>query len=101
MTQDGSRGVPRGGVGVESRQVLPGSGAPRQRQFVLCNTITRRAWGLGFTDATLAERVGITRVQMNRIRNARAIPGVATALAVADALGCRVSDLFTVRRDRS
>lgn len=62
----------------------------------LGNCLGRVLYLRGLSDAELASRVGISRAQLNRIRNGRAIPRVATAIALASALGCRVKDLFVL-----
>ena len=66
----------------------------------LGNRLTRLAYRQRLTDAEVAARAGISRAQLNRIRNRRALPRVRTALALASALACRVADLFFLERDR-
>ena len=46
------------------------------------------------SDAEVAERAGISRAQLNRIRNGRTIPRIDTAIALARVFGCRVGELF-------
>ena len=60
----------------------------------LGNCIGRALYQRGLTDDELAVRVGLSRAQLNRIRNGRAVPRARTAVALAVALQCRVSDLF-------
>jgi transcriptional regulator with XRE-family HTH domain len=60
----------------------------------LANRLTRLAYRRRLTDAEIAARAGVSRAQLNRIRNRRAVPRVRTALALASALSCRVGDLF-------
>jgi transcriptional regulator with XRE-family HTH domain len=48
----------------------------------------------GWTDATLAARAGLDRAHVNQLKNGRALPTVATALAVARALGVPVAAAF-------
>ena len=64
----------------------------------LQNSITRRLWSQGLTDEALAVRSGLSRRQIQRIRNRKAIPRVGAALAIANALGCHVSDVFHLIR---
>lgn len=48
----------------------------------------------GWTDTDLAERAGLDRAHVNQIKNGRALPTVATALALARALGLPVATVF-------
>jgi transcriptional regulator with XRE-family HTH domain len=48
----------------------------------------------GWTDADLAGRAGLDRAHVNQIKNGRALPTVATALALARALGVPVATAF-------
>lgn len=48
----------------------------------------------GWTDAGLAERAGLDRAHVNQLKNGRALPTVATALALARALGVPVATVF-------
>jgi len=41
----------------------------------------------GWTDAALAAGAGLDRAHVNQVKNGRALPTVATALAIARALG--------------
>jgi transcriptional regulator with XRE-family HTH domain len=58
----------------------------------------------GWTDGELAARAGLDRAHVNQLKNGRALPTVATALAIAGALGLPVAEAFppgtTVRRRR-
>jgi len=67
---------------------------------VLGNHVGRRIYGTGLSDIDIARRAGLTRAQLNRIRNGHVVPMVRTALALAAALGCRVADLFFLRTPR-
>ncbi|MCW5892923.1 MAG: helix-turn-helix domain-containing protein [bacterium] len=67
----------------------------------LVRLLAERAW----TDAELAERAGLDRAHLNLLKNGRALPTVATALAIARALGVSVAAAFppgssTARRTR-
>lgn len=48
----------------------------------------------GWTDRTLAARAGLDRTHVNQLKNGRALPTVASALAVARALGVPVGVVF-------
>jgi transcriptional regulator with XRE-family HTH domain len=48
----------------------------------------------GWTDTMLAGRAGLDRAHVNQLKNARALPTVATALAIARALGVPVARAF-------
>ncbi len=47
-----------------------------------------------WTDAELAARAGLDRAHVNQLKNGRALPTVATALALARALGVPVATVF-------
>ena len=49
---------------------------------------------LGLTQAQLAERAGISRTAVTAIEGERLVPSVAAALALAEAMGTTVEDLF-------
>jgi len=48
----------------------------------------------GWSDVELAARAGLDRAHVNQVKNGRAMPTVATALALARALGVDVSTIF-------
>jgi transcriptional regulator with XRE-family HTH domain len=48
----------------------------------------------GWTDGELAGRAGLDRTHVNQIKNGRVSPTVATALALARALGVPVATVF-------
>jgi transcriptional regulator with XRE-family HTH domain len=56
----------------------------------LCRLLAVRGW----TDGELATRAGIDRAHVNQLKNGRALPTVATALALARALGVPVATAF-------
>ena len=58
------------------------------------NAVSRLLAARGWTDTELAARAGIDRAHLNQLKNGRALPTVATALAIARALGVRVADAF-------
>lgn len=48
----------------------------------------------GLTQAELAQHVGVSRKTINTVENGVFIPSTLLALKLADALKCRVEDLF-------
>jgi transcriptional regulator with XRE-family HTH domain len=58
------------------------------------NAVARLAAARGWTDATLAARAGLDRAHVNQVKNGRALPTVATALAIARALDVPVAVAF-------
>ena len=67
------------------------------------NTLSRLLAARGWTDGELASRAVLDRVHVNQLKNGRALPTVATALAIAGALGIAVEAVFppaSVRRRR-
>jgi transcriptional regulator with XRE-family HTH domain len=63
----------------------------------LGNRLGRLAYRKALSDAKVATRAGVSRAQVNRIRNARVIPRVGTAIALAAAIGCRVREAFYLK----
>jgi molybdate-binding protein/transcriptional regulator with XRE-family HTH domain len=55
---------------------------------------TRRGW----SQDDVARRSGLSRAGVSAIETGRLIPSAAAALALAEAFGCRVEDLFRIRR---
>lgn len=68
------------------------------------NAVSRLLDGRGWTDGMLAARAGLDRAHVNQVKNGRALPTVATALAIARALGVPLAVAFppgsTARRRR-
>ena len=69
------------------------------------NALAGLAAARGWSDAQLAERAGVDRAHVNQVKNGRSLPTVATALAIAHALGVPVAVAFppgssAVRRPR-
>jgi len=58
------------------------------------NALVRLLGARGWTDGQLATRAGLDRTHVNQIKNGRVTPTVATALALARALGVPVSTVF-------
>ena len=58
------------------------------------NAVGALAAARGWTDAELAARAGLDRAHVNQIKNGRALPSVATAMALARALGTPVATVF-------
>ena len=48
----------------------------------------------GWTQAELAERIGVSRKTVNTVENAVFVPSTVVALKLAEALGCAVEELF-------
>ena len=53
---------------------------------------------LGWSQEDVARRAGLSRAGVSAIETGRLIPSASAALALAAALGCRVEDLFRLRR---
>jgi putative transcriptional regulator len=62
----------------------------------LANRIKDRRAELGFTQAELAERVGVTRKTVNTVENGVFTPSTLLALKLAEALGVSVEQLFWI-----
>ncbi|MGQ0636612.1 MAG: substrate-binding domain-containing protein [Planctomycetaceae bacterium] len=58
------------------------------------NSVRRRRTAHGWTQAQLARRAGISRTAVTAIEARRLTPSVAVGLALAEALGCNVEELF-------
>jgi transcriptional regulator with XRE-family HTH domain len=56
----------------------------------LCRLLAARGW----SDVELAARAGLDRAHVNQLKNGRALPTIATALALARALGIDVASIF-------
>lgn len=53
---------------------------------------------LGITQATLAEKAGITRAAMSQIEGGERIPSLASFVAIAEALGVSLDRLVEKRK---
>ncbi len=62
----------------------------------LVNRIRERREAAGWTQAELAERVGVSRKTINTVENGVFVPSTVVALKVARALGTTVDDLFAL-----
>lgn len=60
----------------------------------LTNTLRDERTRLGWTQAELAERVGVSRKTINTVENEVFVPSTALALKLARVIGCRVEDIF-------
>ena len=58
------------------------------------NALSRLLDGRGWTDGELAALAGLDRAHVNQVKNGRALPTVATALAIARALGVPLAVAF-------
>jgi transcriptional regulator with XRE-family HTH domain len=63
---------------------------PALTRNALVRLLAERSW----TDVELATRAGLDRAYVNQVKNGRALPTVATALALARALGLPVAAVF-------
>src|SRR5580692_7515922 len=61
---------------------------------MLKNSLKIRRLERHWSQAELAEKAGISRTAVSAIEGQRLVPSVASALAIAGALGCAVEDLF-------
>jgi transcriptional regulator with XRE-family HTH domain len=58
------------------------------------NAVARLLAARGWGDAELAARAQLDRAHVNQVKNGRSLPTVATALAIAHALGVGVAVAF-------
>lgn len=58
------------------------------------NAMARLLAARGWSDAELAAEARLDRAHVNQVKNGRSLPTVATALAIAHALGVRVVVAF-------
>ena len=61
---------------------------------VLANTIRAAREARGWTQADLAERIGVTRKTINTVENGVFVPSTIIALKIAHAFEMRVEELF-------
>jgi putative transcriptional regulator len=54
----------------------------------------------GLTQLALAEMVAVSRKTINTVENGVFVPSTTLALKLAEALGCRVEDIFSLARRR-
>jgi putative transcriptional regulator len=66
-----------------------------QSSPLLFNCVGKTRNSIGFTQAVLAERAGITRGNLNKIEKGQVIPSVLTALRIANSLQTNASNLFS------
>ena len=62
----------------------------------LTNTLRAHRETRGWTQADLAERVGVSRKTINTVENGVFVPSTIIALKLAAAFGCRVEELFSL-----
>jgi putative transcriptional regulator len=60
----------------------------------LTNTLRDERARLGWTQAELAERVGVSRKTINTVENGVFVPSTTLALKLASALGTTVEEIF-------
>lgn len=58
------------------------------------NALGRLLAARGWSDVDLAARAGLDRAHVNQLKNGRALPTIATALALARALEIDVASIF-------
>ena len=63
------------------------------------NRLKERRTELGFTQAELAERVGVSRKTVNTVENGVFVPSTILALKLARALNVSVGELFSISSD--
>ena len=68
---------------------------------LLGNCVGRTRGAAGLRQQDLAARVGISRQSLSTLEAGRSVPSAALALRLAQALGCRVEDLFWVEGARA
>ena len=64
----------------------------------LANRLKERRTELGFTQAELAEKVGVTRKTVNTVENGVFVPSTILALKLAETLNVPVEQLFWIER---
>jgi putative transcriptional regulator len=62
----------------------------------LTNTLRDERTRLGWTQAELAERVGVSRKTINTVENGVFVPSTMLALKLARALGTTVEEIFRI-----
>ncbi len=73
-----------------------------KENLIVENFVRRFREERGWSQQELAERAGLSRTGVGAIESGRLVPSTAAALALADAFGCRVEDLFRLGgRERS
>jgi molybdate-binding protein/DNA-binding XRE family transcriptional regulator len=65
------------------------------------NEVKSRRSARGWSQEQLAQEAGLSRAGVSAIETGRLVPSAAAALALAEALECRVEDLFRLRRGRA
>ena len=60
----------------------------------LGNRLREAREAAGWTQAELAERIGVSRKTVNTVENGVFVPSTVVALKLARALGCPVEELF-------
>ena len=62
----------------------------------LTNSVREAREAKGWTQAELAERIGVSRKTVNTVENGVFVPSTVIALKLARALGETVEDLFSI-----
>lgn len=66
----------------------------RDKEHTVANTVRVKRTGLKMTQDALAIQVQATRQTIIAIEKGNYVPSVLLALKIADALGCKVEELF-------
>ena len=64
----------------------------------LANRLREAREGKGWTQADLAEKIGVSRKTINTVENGVFVPSTVIALKLARVFGRRVEDLFSLER---
>lgn len=64
---------------------------------MLGNRLREAREAKGWTQAELAERIGVSRKTVNTVENGVFVPSTVVALKLAAAFGCGVEELFFLR----
>ena len=67
---------------------------------LLANTLKIQRAKQGWTQAELAEQIGVTRKTINTIENRKYVPSTYLALKMARALDVSVEELFQIPEDK-
>ena len=66
----------------------------------MLNNVRQKRKSKGLTQKELAELAGVGRVTISNIETERYVPGVDIALKIAEALDCKVEDLFVLESEQ-
>lgn len=63
--------------------------------------INNYRYRLGVSQKVLRQKTGIPQSTLSDIENGKSIPNIKDALIIAEALNCRIEDLFVLEREPS